>query len=148
LHNLSALLLSSTKINSFEILVLPHASTEKEAKKWLDDVLNSAFTSYSKSFSDDKESLEQKWNTVVRPKFRLLPDTDRSIAKAYGIGHLPSFTSVFGKAGFAELFRLRSQGIVNRTTASGSDRWAAHGVSLFDLNASFLVLISYQAPAG
>ncbi|THV06031.1 hypothetical protein K435DRAFT_960815 [Dendrothele bispora CBS 962.96] len=129
LNNLVTLLLSSPPIanSDFQIIVLPHANSEHEATRWLDAVLNSSFQRFEKSFSGDEKHLEETWNTVVRPKFALLPDTDRSIAKSYGLGNLPSFTSLLGKGGLTELSRLRSQGIVNRRTAPGSDRWAAHG---------------------
>ncbi|KZP04000.1 hypothetical protein FIBSPDRAFT_738163, partial [Athelia psychrophila] len=93
-----------------------------ESTAWFAQILHAAFESYAPPSAAPAPS-----PLILQEHFSLFPDADRSLYKAYGIGKLEKFGSLFSSSMWESLGKLKAEGIVNRTTGWGSDRWAAHG---------------------
>ncbi|CED84848.1 hypothetical protein [Phaffia rhodozyma] len=115
--------------SKLQFLIVTHAPLT-ESREWFASVLHAAYESYKPAEGKTKPDSD-----VIQQHFSLFPQgPSQSLSKAYGLGSLPSYSTMFSKGMWAEFSKLKERGIVNRATASGSDRWAAHGGCVVDQN--------------
>lgn len=111
-----------------QFLIVPHADVSN-SREWFATILHAAFDSFPLA----SPSSPKPDPSLIQEHFGLFPDgSSRSLAKSFGIGSLPSFSSFAGSSIFASVSALKKQGIANRSTASGADRWATHGACAVD----------------
>lgn len=107
-------------------LIVTHSDLTS-SRAWFAEVLEAAYASFTPSTTTKPSS------DIIAKHFSLFPDPSGTLSKAYGIGQLASYGSLFSSSMWAEIKTLKEgggeggKGIVNRTTGGGSDRWKAHG---------------------
>ncbi|KAL7411830.1 hypothetical protein BDY24DRAFT_416744 [Mrakia frigida] len=109
-------------------LIVTHSDLTS-SRSWFASVLNDAvlaFTTSSRSTTTSSSSPPPD-SSLIAQHFSLFPDPSGTLSSAYGIGSLPSYSSLFSKTMWAEIAKLKEEGIVNRTTGGGSDRWKSQG---------------------
>lgn len=123
-----------------QFLIAPH-SDASNSREWFAAVLHAAFASFKPAAAADAAASDDDGTapapapdaSLIQEHFALFPDgSDRVLAKAFGVGSLASVGTLFSGAMFGALSALKQQGIVNRKTGGGSDRWATHGACAVD----------------
>lgn len=103
---------AANKNNQVYIVIVTHAS-EAESQQWLKQVLE-AVGDTAATFTKNE-------------RFRLIPDPDRTLYAKWGIGQI-GFMDIFGMTSLKNVLRLsREEGIANRATATGSNRYQNSG---------------------
>jgi hypothetical protein len=129
-----------------QFLIAPHTDVAN-AREWFAAVLHAAYESFdpaataASTTGDAPDGSSAGAPAAAKPDagliqehFALFPDgSDRALAKAFGVGTLSSFGSLFSGDMFGSLSTLKAEsGIMNRKTGGGSDRWATHGAFAVD----------------